>query len=77
MTAATVAADVPLPLLSFHKNRSVSLAISKKSSIFAGAMTKRRERNKPQQAQLNKQLEPAVVKPKEKNDTLVEVEKYY
>jgi len=39
-------------------------------------MTKRREKNKPQQASLNKQLDPAVVKPKEKSDTLVEVGKY-
>ena len=41
---------------------------------FAGEMSKRREKNKPQQPQLNKQLEPQeVAPPRERSESLVEL----
>ena len=41
MTAATVAADVPLPLLLFRKNRPICLAVSRKIDNFAAQCAKR------------------------------------
>ena len=41
-------------------------------------MSKRREKNKPQQPQLNKQLEPQkIAPPKERNESLVELGRFF